>query len=106
MAEAFVPNQNFDDAIAAKAPEHVFSAVMEPWLGQPGALDCLHICSLSPGQANGWNIGQGFDEMIFFTDIRPDEVQGIGKIIMAATTATLRINQPYRRLNNINALVH
>ena len=54
MAAAFVPNQNVDTMIATEAPGHVFAAGTEPWLGQSGALDCLRICSLSPGQANRW----------------------------------------------------
>ena len=33
MAEAFVPNQNVDAAIAAEAPGYVLSAGTEPWLG-------------------------------------------------------------------------
>ena len=74
MTAAFVTNQNVDAAIAAEAPGYVFAAGMEPWLGQAGALDCLRLCSLSPGQANGWITGQGFDEMISFTEIRPDKV--------------------------------
>ena len=48
----------------------------------------------------------GFDEMISFAEIRPDEVQGIGKRIMASTTSSLQSNQPYRKLNNIKALIH
>ena len=67
MAAAFLPNQNVDDVIAAEAPGHVFAARTEPWLGQAGALDCLRLCSLSPGQANVWITGQGFYEMISFT---------------------------------------
>ena len=106
MAVAFVPNQNVDAAIAAEAPGHVFDVGTEPWFGQAGALDRLRLCSLSPGQANGWITGEGFDEMIYLTEIILYEVQGIGKRIMAATTPALRSNQPYRRLNNIRALVH
>ena len=67
MVSAFVPNQNVDDAIAAEAPGHVFFARKEPWLGQAWDLDYLRICSLSPGQANGWITGQGFDKIISFT---------------------------------------
>ena len=106
MSEAFVPHQKFNATIAAEATEHVFSAGMEPWLGQAGALNCFRICSLSPGQENGWITGQGFDKMISFTEITMDEVQGIGKIIMAATKADIRRNLPFRRLNNIKALVY
>ena len=106
MAAAFLPHQNVDAVIAAEATGHVFAAGIEPWLGQAVALDFLRLCSLSPGKANGKINGQGFDEMISFKEIRPDEVQGIGKRIMAATTADLRSNQPYWRLNNIKALVH
>ena len=54
MAAAFLPNQNVDAEISVEAPEHVFASGTEPWLGQSGALDCLRICSLSPGQANLW----------------------------------------------------
>ena len=54
MAAAIVPNQNVYSVIALEAPGHVFAAGTEPWLGQSGALDCLRICSLSPGQANRW----------------------------------------------------
>ena len=64
MAAAFVSNQNVDAAIAAEALGHVFAAGTEPWLGQAGALDCLRLCSLSPGQANVWITGQGSDYMI------------------------------------------
>ena len=63
-----------------QAPGHVFAAGKEPWLGQAGALDCLQFCSLSPIQANGFIVAKGFDEMISFTEIRPDKVQAIGKI--------------------------
>ena len=74
MAAAFVHNQNIDAAIAAEASGHVFAAGTEPWLGQAGALDCLRLCSLSPGQANGWITRQGFDDMISFAEIGQDEV--------------------------------
>ena len=74
MAAAFVPNQNIYTVIAAEARGHVFDAEPEPWLGQAGSLDCLRICSLSPGQGNGWITGQGLDEMISFTEIKPDEL--------------------------------
>ena len=73
MAAAVVPNQNVDAAIAAEATGHIFATGTEPWLGQAGALDCLRLCSLSPGQANGWITGQGFDKMISFTEIIPDD---------------------------------
>ena len=106
MAAAFVPNQNIDAVIAAEALGHVFAAGTDPWLGQSGALDCLRFCSLSPGQVNRWIIGQGFDEMISFIEIKSDKLQGIGKNIMAATTDALRSNQPYRILNNIKMLAH
>ena len=102
----FVPNQNFDAAIAVEAPGNVFAVGTEPWLGLAGALDCLRVCSLSPGQANRWITGQIFDYMISFTEIIPDKVQGIGKIIMATTTAALSSNQPYKIFNNIKAWVH
>ena len=102
----FVPNQNFDAAIAVEAPGNVFAVGTEPWLGLAGALDCLRVCSLSPGQANRWITGQIFDYMISFTEIIPDKVQGIGKIIMATTTAALSSNQPYQIFNNIKAWVH
>ena len=49
MSAAFVTNQNVDAAIATEAPVHVFSAGMEPCLGQDVALDCLRVCSLSAG---------------------------------------------------------
>ena len=70
MLEALVPNHNVNDAIAAEAPGHVLTAGTELWLGRYGALDCLQICSLSTSQANGWITGQGFDEIISFTEIR------------------------------------
>ena len=92
MAAPFVPNQNVDSAIAEEAPGHIFDTGIEPWIGQAGALDFLQICSLSPGQANGCITREVFDEMIYFAEIRPDEVQGIGKSIMAATTAAIRRN--------------
>ena len=50
--------------------------------------------------------GQSFDEMISFAEIRPDEVQGIGKGIMASSSSSLRSNQAYRKLNNVKALIH
>ena len=106
MAAAFVPNQMFDAAITEEAPGHIFSAGTEPWLVQPGPLDCLRFCILSTGQANGCIIGHLFYEMISFTEIIPDKVQGIGESIMAATKAALSSNQPYWRLNNIKVLVH
>ena len=92
--------------ISEELPGHVFSAGTEPWLGQAGVLDCLQLCSLSPVQANVWISGQRFDEMISFTDIIPDKVQGTREKIMAETTAALRRNQPYQILDNIKALVH
>ena len=49
MASLFVPNQNIDGAIAVEAPGHVFDAGKEPWFGR--AVNCLRLCSLSPGQA-------------------------------------------------------
>ena len=64
MAEVFAPNQNDDAVIVAEAPGH---SGTEPWLGQYGALDCLRLCSLSPGQSNGCITGQVFDEIISFT---------------------------------------
>ena len=106
MAATFVPNQHVDAEIAAEAPGYILHAGTEPWLGRSGAMDCLRICSLSSGQANIWITGNVFDDMISFTEIRPYEVQGIGEIIMAATTAALRSNQPYQILNNIKVLVH
>ena len=72
MAAAFVPNRNIDSVIAAEALGHVFSAGTDPCLGQAVALDSLRLCSLSPGQASGWINGQVFDEMIYFTEIRPE----------------------------------
>ena len=93
MAAEFVPNQNADATIAAKAPGNVFAAGMDPWLGQTGSLYCLRLCSLSLGQAKVWITGKGFYEMISFIEIIPDEVQGIGKMIMAATTDALWINR-------------
>ena len=73
MESVFVSNKNVDAAIAAEAPGNVFAAGTEPWLGQAGALYCLRLCSLSPGQAKGWITGQGFDKMISFTEIIPDD---------------------------------
>ena len=70
MSAAFVPNHNVNDAITAEAPGHVLTAGTELWLGRYGALDCLRLCSLSTSQANGWITGQGFDEIISFTEIR------------------------------------
>ena len=92
MASLFVPNQNVNAMIAEEAPGHVFAAEMEPWFSQSGSLDCLRLCSLSPGQANIWITEQVFDKMISFTDIRPEKVKGIREIIMAATTTALRSN--------------
>ena len=106
MAAAFVPNQNVNAVIAAEPPRHVFAAGMEPWLSQSGFLDFLQLCSISPGQAKRWITGQGFDGMISFTEVIQDKGQEIGESIMAATTASLISNKPYRRLNNIKALVH
>ena len=71
MAAEFVTNKNVDAVIAAEAPGHVFAAGTEIWLGQSVALDFLRIFRLSPYQGNGWITGQVFDEMIYFTDIRP-----------------------------------
>ena len=105
MAPMFVPNQNVDAAIAAEAPGLVFTSGTELCLSQSGSLYCLWLCILSLGQENRWITGHGFDNIISFTDIIPYKVQGIGKIIMAATTANLKRNQPYRRLNNMKALV-
>ena len=106
MVAAFVPNQNVDDTIAVESPGHVFATKMEPWLGQSGALDWLWIFSLSPGQANSWITGKGIEEMIYFSCIRPDKLQGLGKTIFPNTTAALRRNQSYWRLNNIKSVVH
>ena len=106
MASPFLPNQNVNADIAAEAPGHVFAAGTEPWLDLSEALDCLRLCSLSPGQRNRWITGQGYDKILYFTDIRTDEIQGIAKIIMASTTSDLRSNQPYWRLNDIKVLVH
>ena len=64
MEVQFVYNQNVDTVVDAEAPGHVFFVGMEPWLGQYGDMDCLQLCSLVPVHANGWIIGQGFDEMI------------------------------------------
>ena len=64
MEAVFIPKRNVDATIVAEAPGHIFAAGTEPWLGQSGALDCLRLCSLSPGQANVWITGQGFDDMI------------------------------------------
>ena len=63
MEAVFVPNQNVNAAIEAEAPGYVFAAT-EPWLYRYGALDCLRLCSLSPGQTNGWITGQVYDEML------------------------------------------
>ena len=106
MAAAFVHNQNVDAAIAAEEQGHVFAAGMEPWLSQSGFLDFLQLCSISPGQAKIRITGQGFDGMISFTEVIQDKGQEIGESIMAATTAAPRINQPYRTVNNIKALVY
>ena len=70
MVAAFVPNQNVDDAIAAESPGHVFATKMEPWLGPSGVLDWLWLCSLSLVQSDRWIYGQGFEEMLSFTEIR------------------------------------
>ena len=90
MEAPFVPNQNINAEIAAEAPGHVFDAGTEPLLDQSRNLDCLRLCSLSPGQRNRWITGQGYDKILYFTDIRTDEVQGIRKIIMGSITAALR----------------
>ena len=52
MAAEFLSNRNVYASIAAEAPGHVFYAGTEPWSGQSGALNCLRICILLPGQAN------------------------------------------------------
>ena len=101
MSVTFVPHKTFDAAIAGEALGHVFSTVIEPWLGRAGALDYLRICILSPGKENGCIIGKLSDYMISFTNIRPKEVQGIRKIIISVITAALRRNQSYWRLNHI-----
>ena len=92
MAAQFVPNQNVNATIAVEAPGHLFAAEMVPQLSQYVSLDCLRYFSLSSGQANIWITDQLFDKMISFTEIRLEKVQGIGEIIMAATTAALRSN--------------
>ena len=61
-----------DAAIAAESPGQVFAAGTEPWLGIAGSLDSLRLCSLSPGQANACINGKVFDDMISYTEIRPD----------------------------------
>ena len=53
MSAAFVHNQNVDVAIMVDSPGHVFSEGTEPLLCRGGYLDCLTLCSLSPGDANG-----------------------------------------------------
>ena len=78
MSASFVHKQNVGANIAAEAPGRVFATGTVPQLRQAGALYFLQLSSLSPSQANGWITGQGFDQMISFTDIIPDEVQEIG----------------------------
>ena len=50
MAAVFVRTRNVYAVIEVEAPWHIFFAGTEPWLGRYGALYCLRICSLSPGQ--------------------------------------------------------
>ena len=57
-------------AVAGEVPGHVFAAGTETRLGQPEALECLWLCSLSLGQSDRWIYGQGFEEMLSFTEIR------------------------------------
>ena len=62
-------NENDDDTIADREPGNIILPGIELWLGEPGKIHCLRLCSLTVGKANGWIKGQGFDKISALTEI-------------------------------------